>query len=265
MMRMHYYQFNIGDYASHTKGLSLIEDLAYRRLIDQYYLDERALNGCSTDVARMIGMRDFSEDVDYILSRFFEKDGDDWNHSRINSEILSFKDKQEKNSKAGKVSARKRAEAKKSNERSTDAEQALSICTTDVQPTNNQEQSKDLFPATPDEPSAEKLVLDYLKECTGRSFRSGQGLKQRLAEGHTVRDCQMLIRYKSQEWMNTKDQKYLRPSTLFQPSKFEGYLNDAKQQVSTNDEVKTETLHQTKEKIDCNVQRLKSLIEGNAQ
>jgi len=35
---MHYYQFNIGDYASHTRHLSDLEDLAYRRLLDAYYL-----------------------------------------------------------------------------------------------------------------------------------------------------------------------------------------------------------------------------------
>ncbi|NDH69342.1 MAG: DUF1376 domain-containing protein, partial [Gammaproteobacteria bacterium] len=33
---MHYYQFHIGDYKSHTHHLSLLEDLAYRRLLDFY-------------------------------------------------------------------------------------------------------------------------------------------------------------------------------------------------------------------------------------
>ena len=34
---MHFYQFNIGDYASHTRHLNPIEDIAYRRLLDIYY------------------------------------------------------------------------------------------------------------------------------------------------------------------------------------------------------------------------------------
>ena len=38
---MHYYSFNIGDYASHTRHLTAIEDLAYRRLLDLYYLHEQ--------------------------------------------------------------------------------------------------------------------------------------------------------------------------------------------------------------------------------
>ena len=55
---MHYYQFNIGDYASHTRHLDLLEDLAYRRILDLYYLHERPLNGDATLVAKQIGMRD---------------------------------------------------------------------------------------------------------------------------------------------------------------------------------------------------------------
>jgi len=105
---VHYYQFNIGDYASHTKGLSLLEDLAYRRLMDEYYLNEHMFNGCSTDVARCIGMRDHQEDVDYILNRYFQKDGDSWSHKRIESEIKAYKGKLESKSKAGKASAEAR-------------------------------------------------------------------------------------------------------------------------------------------------------------
>jgi len=105
---MHYYQFNIGDYASHTKGLSLMEDLAYRRLMDEYYLNEQALNGCSTGVARNIGMRDHHEEVEYILNRFFtEKDGK-WFHKRIEEELQNYKKQIVSKSKAGRASAKAR-------------------------------------------------------------------------------------------------------------------------------------------------------------
>jgi uncharacterized protein YdaU (DUF1376 family) len=127
---MHYYQFNIGDYASHTKGLSLIEDLAYRRLIDEYYLAERPLNGCSTDVARLIGMRDYLNEVEYVLARFFVKDGDFWRKDRIDDEISEYKQKLEKRSNAGKISAELR-------KKSTDVKQDANTCSTHVQLTNN--------------------------------------------------------------------------------------------------------------------------------
>jgi len=130
---MHYYQFNIGDYASHTKGLSPLEDLAYRRLLDHYYLSEQPFNGRSTDVARMIGMRENVDEVDYVLKTFFDsEDQETWLHSRADKEIAAYKDKTNKASMAGKASAQRR-----SNERSTDVEHALDKRSTDVQPTNN--------------------------------------------------------------------------------------------------------------------------------
>lgn len=127
---MHYYQFNIGDYSSHTKGLSLIEDLAYRRLIDEYYLAEHAFNGCSADVARLIGLRDNLQEVEYVLNRYFIKDGDSWHHGRIDSDIADYHQKQEKRSNAGKKSAEARKKA-------TDVEQVLNECSAGVELTNN--------------------------------------------------------------------------------------------------------------------------------
>ena len=53
---MHYYSFHIGDYMSHTRHLSLIEDLAFRRLLDFYYLHEQPIK--QRDIARQIGMRE---------------------------------------------------------------------------------------------------------------------------------------------------------------------------------------------------------------
>lgn len=132
---MHYYQFNIGDYASHTRGLSLLEDLAYRRLIDEYYLAERALNGCSTDVARLIGFVQHAAEVEYILTRFFVATKSGWVHERIETEIAEFKDKQKKNAKAGKASAA----ARKNKGVRTDVQQTFNERSTTVQPTINQE------------------------------------------------------------------------------------------------------------------------------
>ena len=132
---MHYYQFNIGDYASHTQGLSLMEDLAYRRLLDHYYMNERPFNGCSTDVARTIGMRDFVDEVDYVLNKFFlQNDSGDWFNKRADAEILAFRKKVVSASAAGKASA-----ARRLNSRSTDVQQSFNGRLTDVEPTINQE------------------------------------------------------------------------------------------------------------------------------
>lgn len=49
---MNYYQFHVGDYAAHTRNLGLLEDLAYRRMLDAYYVSERPFMGTTQDVAR---------------------------------------------------------------------------------------------------------------------------------------------------------------------------------------------------------------------
>lgn len=134
---MNYYNFHIGDYAAHTKHLSLLEDLAYRRMIDAYYLAERPFIGSSTDVAREIGMRDQMEAVEYVLSKFFTKTEDGFSHGRCDDEIAHYQDKRSKASNAGKASAERR-----NNIRSTSVGNnptSVGNFLTDVQPTNNQE------------------------------------------------------------------------------------------------------------------------------
>jgi uncharacterized protein YdaU (DUF1376 family) len=131
---MHFYPFHIGDYAKHTKGLSIIEDIAYRRILDEYYLSERPPKGSSTDVARMIGMREYIDDVSYVLERFFDKCDEGWFSSRANAEINKYHGIVEQKSKAGKASAEARR-----NKRLTDVEQVLDNSCTDGVQTKNQE------------------------------------------------------------------------------------------------------------------------------
>ena len=124
---MHYYSFNIGDYASHTQRLSPLEDLAYRRLLDLYYLTERPINGCSTDVSREIGLSQYQQEVDYILSKYFTVTVDGYVNNRVDKEIKYYKDKQRMASKAGKASGKAR-QIKAS-------EQTFNVCLTDDEPT----------------------------------------------------------------------------------------------------------------------------------
>jgi uncharacterized protein YdaU (DUF1376 family) len=99
---MHYYQFHIGDYKSHTHHLSLMEDLAYRRLLDHYYLHEASIK--QRDIARQIGMRDHEQEVLTVLNEFFISAEDGFIHPRADAEISKFKEFAE----AGKRGAAKR-------------------------------------------------------------------------------------------------------------------------------------------------------------
>jgi uncharacterized protein YdaU (DUF1376 family) len=110
---MHYYQFNIGDYMSHTRNLSLLEDLAYRRLLDEYYLHEQPLNSGITGVARQIGMREHEDIIQYVLESFFmlKEDGSGWTNARCDREIEQYRARLSNASKAGKASAERRLNA----------------------------------------------------------------------------------------------------------------------------------------------------------
>lgn len=118
---MHYYSFNIGDYASHTRHLTNLEDLAYRRLLDAYYLQEHPLNVGITSVARQINMREYEIEVKAVLEEFFTLTDEGWFHQRVDNEIKHFQAKRQQASNAGKASAERRN----------------NIRSTDVQPTNN--------------------------------------------------------------------------------------------------------------------------------
>ena len=102
---MHYYQFNIGDYASHTAHLDPLEDIAYRRMLDYCYLNECGLPEAIESIARVIRMRTHCDCIATVLQEFFfSHDDGTWHHTRVDSEILAYKGKSAKASQ----SARKR-------------------------------------------------------------------------------------------------------------------------------------------------------------
>ena len=93
---MHYYQFNIGDYKSHTEHLSEMEDLAYRRLLDWYYLHERPIPNDIEEIARQIRMRTHCECIANVLREFFVLADDHWTNKRAESELGKIADKSAK-------------------------------------------------------------------------------------------------------------------------------------------------------------------------
>ena len=108
---MHYYQFNIGDYQSHTNHLDPLEDLAYRRMLDWCYLHEKPLPLDANEIARIIRLRDHAVIIRNVLTEFFSRYGDGWVCDRVLEEIQHYKAKIEQASRAGKASAERRSNA----------------------------------------------------------------------------------------------------------------------------------------------------------
>jgi uncharacterized protein YdaU (DUF1376 family) len=98
-----------------------MEDLAFRRLLDFYYLHEQPIK--QRDIARQIGMRDHEQDVLTVLNEFFISTDAGFVNPRADKEIAHYHSKIEQASRAGKASAERRSNAR----------------STDVQPTSNHE------------------------------------------------------------------------------------------------------------------------------
>lgn len=93
---MNYYPFHVGDYTSHTAHLEPIEDLAYRRALDAYYLREGPLPSDPAEVARLIRMRGHLVEVESVLREFFAEAPEGWRHERCETEIEAMREKQQK-------------------------------------------------------------------------------------------------------------------------------------------------------------------------
>ena len=93
---MHYYQFNIGEYASHTRHLSPIEDIAYRRLLDLAYTSELPLTKDIHQLTRLINLREYQQETSDILKEFFFETDDGWLNNRVIKEIIKTGEKSQK-------------------------------------------------------------------------------------------------------------------------------------------------------------------------
>ena len=76
-------------------------------------------------------------------------------------------------------------------------------------------------------------VIEYLNAKTGSSYRATteanvKPIRARLNDGFTLADCKKVIDVKAAQWLDSEQSKYLRPETLFRPSKFENYLNECR-------------------------------------
>ena len=90
----------------------------------------------------------------------------------------------------------------------------------------------------------QKQIIDYLNKKTGSNYKTSTSktkslITSRLNEKYTVDDFKKVIDIKSEQWLKDNKMKaYLRPETLF-GSKFEGYLNEQKEEVNPYAHIET--------------------------
>lgn len=92
---MNYYEHHLGDYLRDTAHLTLIEDGAYRRLIDLYYTRKGPLPADPKNVCRLVRAHgdDEIQAVSSVLAEFFTLTDEGYRHKRCDAEIVAFNDK----------------------------------------------------------------------------------------------------------------------------------------------------------------------------
>ena len=95
---MNYYEKHIGDYIKDTVSLSMLEDGAYNRLIDQAYQTEAPLPLEIREIYRLARATSGPERkaVDYVLGKFWQQTPGGYVQKRIQAEIDRYQDKQRK-------------------------------------------------------------------------------------------------------------------------------------------------------------------------
>lgn len=85
----------MGDYLRDTAHLSMLEDAAYRRLLDAYYVRERPLPANVTECCKLARTASKPERtaVAYVLKEFFTLETDGYHQSRADIEVARFRGK----------------------------------------------------------------------------------------------------------------------------------------------------------------------------
>ena len=104
---MNYYEHHLGDFVRDASHLSMLEEGAYRRLLDAYYVRESPLpldiSQCKK-LARVTRAPAEHRAVEYVLSQFFVKEPDGYHQRRCDEEIQRFRSK----SQSGRANANAR-------------------------------------------------------------------------------------------------------------------------------------------------------------
>ena len=133
---MVWYKFHVGDYITHTLHLADAEDLAYRRLLDMYYMTEKPIPNDISLVCRKIRLD--PEVVEPVLKEFFQPAVEGWLNPRCEREIQQYTKFVKHNTEIAKKSVKARQERAAKNRASKGSEPAVNLRLTAGEPAGNQ-------------------------------------------------------------------------------------------------------------------------------
>ncbi len=133
---MHYYQFNIGDWALEAGHLSLEEEAVYLRLINHYLNTEQPIPSETQWVIRRLRLETQSV-IDHVLAEFFELTDKGWVHIKCEEMLKAYRKTVKKNRANGAKGGRPR---KHLGSKETQSEPTGNPLATQTKPTGNPNQ-----------------------------------------------------------------------------------------------------------------------------
>ena len=145
---MNFYKHHIGDYSSHTRELTWAQDLAYRRMLECYYLHEKGLPSDMAKLYRMVGAvgQKQRQAVQHTVHQYFYLEDGLYKNKRAEEEIQQYQAQCE----ANRRTTQRRIVQRIANESSTNR-----------QPNQNQNQNQIPEPVNP---TTSSVVLNTLPE-----------------------------------------------------------------------------------------------------
>ena len=200
---MNFYKHHLGDYMRATSHLSMLEDAAYRRLLDAYYVREAPIPSDIKQACRLARASSSPEReaVETVLQEFFELHEDGWHNSRADQEIAFAQAKAGKNREVGKLGGRPpKVETKKVSENNHDGSETE----TQTVPKNNpshkpvtSNQKRITTASAEAEPDFDEAWNSYPKRAGGNpKNRALKAWRARRKEGATAKEItEGVIRY----------------------------------------------------------------------
>lgn len=91
-------------------------------------------------------------------------------------------------------------------------------------------------------------IIEHLNSLTGKGFKSDSAntirfINGRWREGFRLEDFLYVNQVKTEEWVGTEREKYLRPKTLYSADNFEGYRQQRRVDVTLTERQRTNALN----------------------
>lgn len=163
---MHYYQFNIGDWALEAGHLSLEEEAVYLRLINHYLNTEQPIPSETQWVIRRLRLGTQSV-IDHVLDEFFELTDKGWTHNKCEEMLKGYRKTVKKNRANGAKGGRPRKHLGSSE---TQSEPTGNPLATQSKPTGNPNQeplttNQEPVNQVSDKPKAKRFVQPTYEEA----------------------------------------------------------------------------------------------------